>query len=285
MSVVNGAVTVSNGSVVAPAATTAPSAAATASPSTNAAAPSSGTASTPASSSSAAEAAARAASSRQPPHISVAGRPTPGSPAAGAGGAAAPGPGGAQDQQGSEEPLPPGWEMRFDQYGRRYYVDHNNRSTTWERPQPLPPGWEMRRDPRGRVYYVDHNTRTTTWQRPNTERLQNFASWQGERAQVLQMKNQRFLYPDSSGGARTGAGGEEGGAAPGAGAAPGGAGGAGGPAGGGDPLGPLPDGWEKRVEPNGRVYFVNHKNRTTQWEDPRTQGQVGELILDFFSPE
>ena len=58
------------------------------------------------------------------------------------------------------------------------------RSTTWERPQPLPPGWEMRRDPRGRVYYVDHNTRTTTWQRPNTERLQNFASWQGERAQV-----------------------------------------------------------------------------------------------------
>ena len=73
---------------------------------------------------------------------------------------------------------------RFDQYGRRYYVDHNSRSTTWERPQPLPPGWEMRRDPRGRVYYVDHNTRTTTWQRPNTERLQNFASWQGERAQV-----------------------------------------------------------------------------------------------------
>lgn len=83
-----------------------------------------------------------------------------------------------------EEPLIPGWEMRYDQYGRRYYVDHNNRSTTWERPQPLPPGWEMRRDPRGRVYYVDHNTRQTTWQRPNSDRLQNFASWQGERAQV-----------------------------------------------------------------------------------------------------
>jgi atrophin-1 interacting protein 5 (WW domain-containing E3 ubiquitin protein ligase 1) len=84
-----------------------------------------------------------------------------------------------------EEPLPPGWEMRYDPYGRRYYVDHNNRNTTWERPQPLPPGWEMRRDPRGRVYYVDHNSRTTTWQRPNTERLQCFASWQGERAQVI----------------------------------------------------------------------------------------------------
>merc|ERR1712214_133481 len=89
----------------------------------------------------------------------------------------------------AEEPLIPGWEMRYDQYGRRYYVDHNNRSTTWERPQPLPPGWEMRRDPRGRVYYVDHNTRQTTWQRPNSDRLQNMANWQGERAQVLQMKN------------------------------------------------------------------------------------------------
>jgi hypothetical protein len=37
----------------------------------------------------------------------------------------------------TEDPLPPGWEMRFDQYGRKYYVDHNTRSTTWERPQPL----------------------------------------------------------------------------------------------------------------------------------------------------
>ena len=46
-----------------------------------------------------------------------------------------------------------------------------------------------------------------------------------------------------------------------------------------DTLGALPDGWEKRVEPNGRVYYVNHKNRTTQWEDPRTQGQLKEEPL------
>ena len=26
---------------------------------------------------------------------------------------------------------------------------------------------------------------------------------------------------------------------------------------------------EKRMLPNGRVYFVNHKSKTTQWEDPR----------------
>lgn len=40
-----------------------------------------------------------------------------------------------------------------------------------------------------------------------------------------------------------------------------------------DGKGALPVGWEKRTD-NGRVYFVNHKNRTTQWEDPRTQGYV-----------
>lgn len=28
---------------------------------------------------------------------------------------------------GEEEALPPGWEMRFDTFGRRYYVDHNTR--------------------------------------------------------------------------------------------------------------------------------------------------------------
>lgn len=87
------------------------------------------------------------------------------------------------------------WEMRFDAYGRQYYVDHNTKSTSWERPQPLPAGWELRRDNRGRIYYVDHNTRTTTWQRPNVERLQHYQHWQGERAHVVQQGNQRFLYP------------------------------------------------------------------------------------------
>lgn len=28
---------------------------------------------------------------------------------------------------------------------------------------------------------------------------------------------------------------------------------------------------EKRQD-NGRIYFVNHNTRTTQWDDPRTQG-------------
>ncbi|XP_031619343.1 E3 ubiquitin-protein ligase Su(dx) [Contarinia nasturtii] len=154
-----------------------------------------------------------------------------------------------------EEQLPGGWEVRLDQYGRRYYVDHNTRSTYWEKPTPLPPGWEIRRDQRGRVYYVDHNTRTTSWQRPNSERLMHFATWQNQRSHVVSQGNQRFLYQTQTA-----------------------------PSGGStapdddDGLGPLPDGWERRVQPDNRVYFVNHKNRTTQWEDPRTQGQEVSLM-------
>lgn len=30
--------------------------------------------------------------------------------------------------------------MRLDRQGRVYYVDHNTKTTTWERPEPLPPG-------------------------------------------------------------------------------------------------------------------------------------------------
>jgi hypothetical protein len=32
-----------------------------------------------------------------------------------------------------------------------------------------------------------------------------------------------------------------------------------------DPLGPLPDGWQKGVAPNGDPYFIDHKNKETTW--------------------
>ncbi|KAE8280069.1 NEDD4-like E3 ubiquitin-protein ligase WWP1 [Larimichthys crocea] len=150
---------------------------------------------------------------------------------------------------GAADPLPPGWEQRKDPHGRTYYVDHNTRTTTWERPQPLPPGWERRVDDRGRIYYVDHNTRTTTWQRPTMESVRNFEQWQSQRSQLqgaMHQFNQRYLYSASMMSAEN------------------------------DPLGPLPPGWERRVDSNDRVYFVNHNTKTTQWEDPRTQGLQNE---------
>ncbi|KAJ8248840.1 hypothetical protein GJAV_G00228300 [Gymnothorax javanicus] len=148
-----------------------------------------------------------------------------------------------------QETLPTGWEQRVLPHGRVYYVDHNTKTTTWER--PLPHGWEKRVDPRGRFYYVDHNTRTTTWQRPTPESVRNYEQWQSQRSQLqgaMQHFSQRFLYQPSGAPVEN------------------------------DPLGALPPGWEKRQD-NGRVYFVNHNTRTTQWEDPRTQGMIQEAPL------
>ncbi|XP_047452667.1 NEDD4-like E3 ubiquitin-protein ligase WWP2 isoform X2 [Mugil cephalus] len=151
-------------------------------------------------------------------------------------------PGGNSSAEPPTESLPAGWEQRVLPHGRVYYVDHNTKTTTWER--PLPPGWEKRVDQRGRFYYVDHNTRTTTWQRPTAESVRNYQQWQSQRNQLqgaMHQFSQRFLYQPSGALVEN------------------------------DPLGPLPPGWEKRQD-NGRVYFVNHNTRTTQWDDPRTQG-------------
>uniref|UniRef100_A0AAR2J652 E3 ubiquitin-protein ligase n=1 Tax=Pygocentrus nattereri TaxID=42514 RepID=A0AAR2J652_PYGNA len=149
------------------------------------------------------------------------------------------------------------WEQRVDQSGRLYFVDHVEKRTTWERPEPLPPGWERRVDPSSRVYFVDHITRTTTWQRPTMETVRNYEQWQHQRSQLegaMHQFNRRFLL-----GVRTATPAVQNKEF--------------------DPLGPLPLGWEKRTDANGRVYFVHHPTRSTQWEDPRTQGLLNEKPL------
>lgn len=37
----------------------------------------------------------------------------------------------------------------------------------------------------------------------------------------------------------------------------------------GTDLGPLPDGWEQGVTPEGEIYYINHYDKTTSWFDPR----------------
>eukprot|EP00048_Salpingoeca_helianthica_P022598 m.19241 g.19241 ORF g.19241 m.19241 type:complete len:1022 (-) comp7541_c0_seq1:33-3098(-) len=165
----------------------------------------------------------------------------------------------------SASSLPPGWEERRDaRTNRTYYINHVTRTTQWDR--PLPAGWEMRHDPRGRAYYVDHNTQTTHWKLP--AHIANPSS------------------PAPAAGAGAGAG-----APPAAGAAGARSGGAmaqimqnlagqsltenaAAADDGGDPL---PPGWERRLAPNGRPYFVYHPARLTQWEDPRVSQGLGPL--------
>lgn len=89
--------------------------------------------------------------------------------------------------------------------------------------------WERRVDDRGRVYYVDHNTRTTTWLRPDTNLLAARTQWQqSNNARSQTDFNQRFLYPQQQQMLENNT--ED-----------------------NDKYGPLPDGWEKRVDKTRRV--------------------------------
>ena len=122
--------------------------------------------------------------------------------------------------------LPQGWEEKVDDQGRRFYVDHNTKTTHWEIPaslitspsldvtssspstlpytsslavrsaaQPgLPPGWFKRVDDLGRTYYVDSNTRTTHWELPkHLQTVSSANSLPGESALL------EYAVPSSSG--------------------------------------------------------------------------------------
>lgn len=142
----------------------------------------------------------------------------------------------------------------------------------------LPAGWERREDNLGRTYYVDHNTRTTTWTRPSsnynehTQRSQREANMQMER----RAHQSRMLPEDRTGAnspnlqeaqqAHTPSGASASASASAVSMMATGATTAG--------TGELPAGWEQRVTPEGRPYFVDHNTRTTTWVDPRRQQYI-----------
>ncbi|XP_034942339.1 E3 ubiquitin-protein ligase NEDD4 isoform X2 [Chelonus insularis] len=88
----------------------------------------------------------------------------------------------------------------------------------------LPTGWSMQLAPNGRMFFIDHNERATTWVDPRTGR-------------PSPMPNHNVPSATSRSDL--------------------------------DQLGPLPEGWEERVHTDGRIFFIDHNTRTTQWEDPR----------------
>ncbi|XP_018415125.1 PREDICTED: E3 ubiquitin-protein ligase HECW1 [Nanorana parkeri] len=67
-------------------------------------------------------------------------------------------------------------------------TDHHHYPTIDE---PLPPNWEARIDSHGRVFYVDHVNRTTTWQRPTTAATPDGISRSGSIQQMEQL-NRRY---------------------------------------------------------------------------------------------
>ncbi|XP_074474367.1 E3 ubiquitin-protein ligase NEDD4-like isoform X13 [Sebastes fasciatus] len=176
----------------------------------------------------------------------------------------------------------------------------------------LPPGWEERKDGKGRTYYVNHNSRTTTWTRPIVQLTEDGASTSaaGAAAAAAASGGASALAPPStpSSSSSTNASNNhlhepqvrrprslssptvtlstplEG-------------------ANNiqvrravkdtfSNPQSPqpspysspksqpktqqsfLPPGWEMRIAPNGRPFFIDHNSRITTWEDPRLKYPV-----------
>jgi E3 ubiquitin-protein ligase NEDD4 len=148
----------------------------------------------------------------------------------------------------------------------------------------LPAGWERREDNLGRTYYVDHNTRTTTWNRPSAN--YNESAQRSQREANMQMErraHQSRMLPED----RTGASSPNPQDPPPATTPPaGGSTSAQNAASAANAVsmaatgvttagtGELPAGWEQRSTPEGRPYFVDHNTRTTTWVDPRRQHYI-----------
>ncbi|XP_039981136.1 E3 ubiquitin-protein ligase NEDD4a [Xiphias gladius] len=186
--------------------------------------------------------------------------------------------GSAQTSAGEEHPvnpvllptsagLPPGWEEKRDSKGRRYYVNHNIRATTWTRPliqktsevtapqgggagssqSPAPsqltvsPEVSPEHTPSPEATYesgflpAGWEVRSAPSGRPffidhNTKTT----TWEDPRLKIpVHVRRRTSLDPAD--------------------------------------LGPLPPGWEERVHTDGRVFYIDHNTKTTQWDDPRLQ--------------
>ncbi|XP_058896412.1 E3 ubiquitin-protein ligase NEDD4-like isoform X5 [Kogia breviceps] len=148
----------------------------------------------------------------------------------------------------------------------------------------LPSGWEERKDAKGRTYYVNHNNRTTTWTRPIMQLAEDGASGSSTNSNnhliEPQIRRPRSLSSPTVTLSAPLEGAKD------------------------SPIrravkdtlsnpqspqpspynSPkpqhkvtqsfLPPGWEMRIAPNGRPFFIDHNTKTTTWEDPRLKFPV-----------
>ena len=149
------------------------------------------------------------------------------------------------------ESLPPGWEEWHTSEGRAFYINHDMKTTTWERPSTkkaieggsLPPGWEEWHTSEGRAYYVDHNTKSKMWTAPwakkEIESIPLPPRWEERYT-----PKGRVFYINRNGDTNTVT--RE------------------------RPLtkkaiegGPLPPGWEEWHTSDGRTYYIDHNTKST----------------------
>ncbi|XP_017955011.1 E3 ubiquitin-protein ligase Nedd-4 isoform X6 [Drosophila navojoa] len=195
---------------------------------------------------------------------------------------------------GGSDALPAGWEERQDANGRTYYVNHTARTTQWERPtiltsnnsqnvEQLASDFQRRfhisvddtESGRGQSEDTDHTDshNPSEISAPSTRRNseednaavptdQTAASEEEALPPRWSMQvapNGRTFFIDHEARRTTWIDPRNGRASPmpnqtrrve-------------------DDLGPLPEGWEERVHTDGRVFYIDHNTRTTQWDDPR----------------
>ncbi|CAG2162668.1 unnamed protein product [Oppiella nova] len=169
--------------------------------------------------------------------------------------------------------LPSGWEERQDANGRTYFVNHIARTTQWHRPtdttsinedQTQQRSLESAQEFRRRVHIsVEQNGEQNS---TNEESIS--VSFDGlPNGWSLQVApNGRIFFIDHNSKTTTWIDPRNGKASP----APNQTNVANRPkCSTVDDLGPLPDGWEERMHTDGRIFFIDHNNRVTQWDDPR----------------
>uniref|UniRef100_A0A8P4G1C3 HECT-type E3 ubiquitin transferase n=1 Tax=Dicentrarchus labrax TaxID=13489 RepID=A0A8P4G1C3_DICLA len=168
----------------------------------------------------------------------------------------------AQDMSGPRQSqllpaLPPGWEERQDNLGRTYFVNHESRTTQWQRPTMH---WEIITEDESTSYHNNNNQLASPPPRTPVpefhsfcDELRNihisghflpdrntpclFSSEQEDPRLKIPVQKRRRASLDPS------------------------------------DLGPLPPGWEERVHTDGRIFYIDH-SATTQWDDPRLQNSA-----------
>ncbi|CAG0918845.1 unnamed protein product [Notodromas monacha] len=68
-----------------------------------------------------------------------------------------------------ELPLPLGWSVDYTLRGRKYFIDHNTKTTHWSHPlakEGLPSCWERICHPEYGIYYVNHVTKQAQFEHP-----------------------------------------------------------------------------------------------------------------------
>ncbi|XP_009508756.1 E3 ubiquitin-protein ligase NEDD4 isoform X4 [Phalacrocorax carbo] len=159
--------------------------------------------------------------------------------------------------------LPPGWEERQDDKGRSYYIDHNSRTTTWLKPvvqiametgqlsagqsisigrQPQATSSDSSQQSSHQQPEMEPGFLPKGWEVRHAPSGRPFfidhntktTTWEDPRLKIsAHLRRKTSLDPVD--------------------------------------LGPLPPGWEERTHTDGRIFFINHNTKKTQWEDPRLQ--------------